>query len=677
MKTNSLRVILLAATLFLAGPAKPDIGQALTWWVENASRKVMQDRPPQPLHVVTLEAARNEFEPFQVVLRADGGNLTNVDARMSDLIGPGGAIIPSENVTLYRAWYVTVTEASGHGGLGDGVPGNPRAPGEYVDPLIPFFDPYDPRHFAVGTPFSIQQNSLQPIFGDIYVPPDIPAGDYEGTLRVTVGFALAAEAPVKLHVWNFTLSDKRRVATAYGFSFGGVLDYHGGPDGAWDDEALTIMKTYEETLHKFRIDLTNVIQGPPYLPSPFFTFDGNGNLNPPDYTAFDEQMGARFNGTRFRDGIDAVMLNNELFGPGHGRSMTDDQFIKATANFAQHLKQKGWWERIYVYVHDEPWLFPGAFEAIAYDVALMKMGDPDWVSRMMATNHWVKELQYSIGIWCPLTGNYDKWDWSQPEYGRADYQKLIAKGQKLWFYVCNATFPPYAGYDIDTIWGHETRILMWGSWYEGASGFLLWSTNYWYYSDPWGTLLNTDAFPWIARTGDGFILYPGDHNGTAGAGVGSPSGIAIDGPIITLRLMMTREGLEDWEYLLMAEDLGGKDYAKTITETIYTQLGINPASYDQANPPWTYDDNKIYQTRSQLGEWIEATLNPPPEQIPAPSPISSMGQDGRAVSSCSMSSISDANSLASLAILLALAFVAMLLMRRFARRSAAAREVVK
>ena len=40
--------------------------QGLTWWVENASFKVMQDRPPQPKNEVSIEAARNEYEPFQV-----------------------------------------------------------------------------------------------------------------------------------------------------------------------------------------------------------------------------------------------------------------------------------------------------------------------------------------------------------------------------------------------------------------------------------------------------------------------------------------------------------------------------------------------------------------------------------------------------------------------------------
>ena len=612
MKTRFL-VVLLAGGLFLPWLHSPGLAQSLTWWTELASHKVMQDHPPQPTRKVVIEAARNEYEPFQVVLRADGGDLANVDARMSDLVGPRNTVIPAENVALYRADYVLVTSASGNSGEGDGVPGNPREPGEYVDPLIPFFDPYHATHYAVGTPFTIPKNRLQPIFGDVYVPPDIPAGMYEGTLQLTVGLVPVAEVPVSLKVWDFTIPKERRTATAYGLSFGHILWYHGGPDGAYDEEAMPIIKNYEETLHEFRLDITDPVQGPPGLPDPFFTFDAQGNLIPPDYSAYDSYLQARLDGSYFRDGSGAVMYDSDLFAPGYGRPYSDEEYTKAAADFARHLKEKGFWDRIYVYVHDEPYLFPGALEKIAYDVVWMDMGDPDWKTRMMATNHWVPELDYVIGIWCPLTTHYDQWFSTLPEYTREDYQKLIGRGDKLWFYVCNGTKAPYLGYDIDTIHGHEPRLLHWGAWYEGATGLLFWSTNSWNQSDPWGKLADFDRFPGVARNGDGFLLYPGDHDGTAGPGVGSPAELELDGPVISHRLMMIREGMEDMDYLLLAEDRGGKKFAKKITEKIYTQFGMNPAWYDPENPPWSYDEEELYAARSELAEWLVKNLKPEAE----------------------------------------------------------------
>jgi len=581
--------------------------QALSWWVEPATHKVMQDRAPQAVKEVWLEAAHNEYEPFQVVLRADGGDLNNVHARISDLIGPGGAVIPRENVTFYRAYYVTVTQPSGNSGLGDGLPGDPREADEYVDPLIPFYDPYHATHYAVGIPFSIAQDRLQPIFGDIYIPPDVPAGVYEGTVEITVGLIPVAEVPVSLKVWNFAIPKVRRIATAYGMSFGAILDYHGGLHGAYDDDALRIIKNYEETLHEFRLDITHAIQGPPGLPSPFFTFDADDNLIPPDYTAYDAYLAPRLDGSYWRDGSNAVMYNSGLFGPGHGRRggfANNQEYIQVAADVARHLKEKGWWDRIYVYVHDEPYLYEGALDAIAFDVVLMDMGDPEWKTRMMATNHWVKELDYVIGIWCPLTTNYDRWFSSLPEYTREDYQGLLKRGDKLWFYVCNGTKPPYAGYDIDTVLGQEPRILHWGAWYEGATGILFWSTTFWNDSDPWGTLSDLDAFPTMARVGDGFLMYPGDHDGKAGLGVGSPGWLELDGPVITHRLMMIREGMEDMDYFLLASDKGGKAVAKRIVAKVYTQFGMNPSWYDQEDPPWSQDEDELYAARHELAAWI-------------------------------------------------------------------------
>jgi hypothetical protein len=41
--------------------------------------------PLSPVSVATLYAGRNEFEPFQIVLRADDNDVANIDIRVSDL----------------------------------------------------------------------------------------------------------------------------------------------------------------------------------------------------------------------------------------------------------------------------------------------------------------------------------------------------------------------------------------------------------------------------------------------------------------------------------------------------------------------------------------------------------------------------------------------------------------
>ena len=63
-----------------------------TWWIASPLVKVRPGDagPAQPSKTVILSAARNEFEPFQLVLRADSTDLTAVDVQVSDLRSPEG-----------------------------------------------------------------------------------------------------------------------------------------------------------------------------------------------------------------------------------------------------------------------------------------------------------------------------------------------------------------------------------------------------------------------------------------------------------------------------------------------------------------------------------------------------------------------------------------------------------
>src|SRR6185295_10440214 len=97
MRGRSL-ILLLFMLLVSRGSAKP----SFIWWTTNALVKVRpSDVPPSIQQGVTLHAASNEFEAFQVVLRNDSEAVPDIDIEMSDLSGPGGSVISSSNVTIY------------------------------------------------------------------------------------------------------------------------------------------------------------------------------------------------------------------------------------------------------------------------------------------------------------------------------------------------------------------------------------------------------------------------------------------------------------------------------------------------------------------------------------------------------------------------------------------------
>jgi len=79
----------LAATPLLLSLLRPVPAPELTWWATSSLEKIhpSDTMPEKAAHVVKIQAARNEFEPFQLALRAQGQNLEDVDVEVSNLQG--------------------------------------------------------------------------------------------------------------------------------------------------------------------------------------------------------------------------------------------------------------------------------------------------------------------------------------------------------------------------------------------------------------------------------------------------------------------------------------------------------------------------------------------------------------------------------------------------------------
>src|SRR5262245_58551586 len=110
------------------------LSPGLSWWTTHALDKVRpDDSVPASLNKsVSIEAARNEFEPFQIVLRAEAESMEGVDVDITDLRGAKGAVIPKQNATIYFEAMIDLKKPSnieGHAG-------------EWPDALIPRTDRY-------------------------------------------------------------------------------------------------------------------------------------------------------------------------------------------------------------------------------------------------------------------------------------------------------------------------------------------------------------------------------------------------------------------------------------------------------------------------------------------------------------------------------------------------------
>jgi len=175
-----------------------------TVWEANATSKVMPDMlpPKERQDAIFVFCAKNEFEPFQIVLTPNT-ELNNPRISVSDLTGP--ATLPGSAISVRRVGTVPVTR-----------PTSPDCmPGDYPDPLLPMDST------------SIPPNRSTALWFTVRVPEDAKAGDYRGTVTLSADGISPLTIPIRLRIWNFALPEVSRLQTAYGCDYNAIYRWHG------------------------------------------------------------------------------------------------------------------------------------------------------------------------------------------------------------------------------------------------------------------------------------------------------------------------------------------------------------------------------------------------------------------------------------------------------------------
>src|SRR5262249_37631232 len=140
------------------------------------------------------------------------------------------------------------------------------------------------------------------------------------------------------------------------------------------------------------------------------------------------------------------------------------------------------WDRTYLYAEDEP--ISSDYPAIALQSGWLNESDPDWKARIFDTT--IPDpassaiLDPQMGMWVICLKCYDNWNNpTSTVFGRDAWAARLLQGIHFWFYESNAQGPPYPGLASNTLDAAEPRIMMWGSWFEGATGFLYYDVNSW------------------------------------------------------------------------------------------------------------------------------------------------------------------------------------------------------
>jgi len=318
-----------------------------------------------------------------------------------------------------------------------------------------------------------------------------------------------------------------------------------------------------------------------------------------------------YNITNFRLGLQG-MGSGTYESRRHGRIGNFDagtpqyeaMFADYVKKIENHLREKGWLEMAYIYWFDEP--DPKDYDFVAEYTARLQKYAPG-LTRFITEEPnagFISALEKtgtSIDIWCPVSYNFDD----------DEAQKRRQNGERIWWYVCTGPKEPYCTLFIDHP-GTELRVWYWQAFQRNVVGSLVWESTYWTsssafpnepqnpYEDPMGYV--SDGPPGSKRywgNGDGRFIYPPLEAATPGRNNGNA---ILKPPVSSIRWEMIREGIQDYEMLLMLQDLKAK--RPELAERIDALLVI-PADITSSLTDFTTDPTPIYERRRAIARLLE------------------------------------------------------------------------
>jgi len=514
--------------------------------IASGLEQVFIDEPFSGTFGQTLELtlARNEREGAQVAVISSGKALKDVAVALEgDLREPGGATLTAAQVRLAVVGYVDTSKGK--------RPYQSPKLGWWPDPLLP------------NTPFNVKAGECQPVLVTVEAPASAKPGTYAGRIAVSCG-TVRAYLPLVVTVLPFAIPDKGQCASlTLAFEPGVLAKFYG------NDPGEKIAERFALEAARNRLPPGTLLNGWGWK-TPKVPKTGEGY----DFTQLDRWIDLlKPHLTRFPL---AVVPRFRKFGGGDYDENFKREFSAFIKAYAAHLKRKGVYEAAVLYNIDEASDSPKLreWEACKELYALSKKAAPDL--RVMQCLNEYKGVQ-------ALAGHADIWDLYFGQYEQAGGPERLKAGDEIALAVC--IWPaerPNLFIEYPLL---DARVMPWLCFRTGAKGF-----EYWDLFQTWEANLDNKTW-WQAgdgtRTawkldkphGDGLLLYPG------------PGGT----PISSLRFEALRDGLEDYEYLMLLAARVGKDPdAAALLKEARAVLVTGVTSYDR-------DPRKLLDLRKRIG----------------------------------------------------------------------------
>lgn len=379
-----------------------------------------------------------------------------------------------------------------------------RIPAENVQVLRPsYYDVRVPSYFEgptgqwpdalpTFTGATLPGGVTTPLWLTVYVPGEAAPGEYTALMELTSPDLDPVELWLKLTVHDFALPVTPALKTDFGFRPDDAQSAceAAGYKGAFAD----LMQAYLESAARHRVTLRQLAQLPP---------ESN------DYASALKAYEERLAGLRAVGTTTYAVPQSLLDVP--------EQLRVADAFVAKSLPQ-----RAFSQIAEEPMrpAWPRIFER----AQTWKQNAPN--VPLMAT---------ALGLEPFLHDPIDIWAVHLPVMDTTNNKQVIERiraGGEVWGYVNHSPSRPYGNFFIDFA-ALEHRILFWQTWALGLRGFHYWCVN----QAPEG------RNPWVSQlditpvNGDGFLVYP-----------------SAKGPVSSIRWEAIRDGIEDFDYLVLLSE---------------------------------------------------------------------------------------------------------------------------
>jgi len=637
-------------------------------WANNGQDKITQDEQRATLdkgsvlnsvwdgEKVSLFGAKNEMIAFNLILEAMSEDVKNIKVEISSLKGPGGDTISTKSVDCSKKgseeclklfnyvdrnielFYIRYLQIKGLSNMAyDSMVYDERhVPKRFQRPFNQYYRGigtwYDrPGHdkfypdiavpLELHTPFSIAKNHNQSIWSDIYIPKGAAPGVYRGTVDIFESSKQTFRIPIEVTVRNFELPDIPTAKTMLYYERGPIskrftsAGYHNpGTDGYKKTEDV-IDKIFQMT-HRHKISLISdhvklssmedrwhdKLSGELFTKEKGYEGVGEGTGNNVHsigtYGGWRKDWSNSSKSEMWQNADAWVTWFNEK------NYKTETEYFLYLIDESKDYEQTEKWAK---WINENPGVGKNllSFATLHMEAAYTETPSLDIVATVSRKIAPTKEME------------------SEFEKQIKHYEENSDK--RIYFY--NGRRPWSGTYSTEDD-GVALRVLAWSQYKFNIDRWFYWTANL--YTDYNSGSGDTNVFQ-SAKTfgkdvtfeedgkargrfgpgysnGDGVLLYPGRDM------VFPEESYDLDGPIASLRLKLWRRGVQDVDYLALAEKIDPVRTSEIVEEIIpkvFWEYGagdrssVNDPTWVNTDISWSIDPDVWEAARKELADIIE------------------------------------------------------------------------